>query len=357
MNGNSFVKRTRRDFCKGVASGTVACTSAAALSHPILSFVSRSRSSLTGLVYDDGYLKHLQGISHPERPERLTAIIDRLRRQGILDELYLIEASEADLRWIELVHEAEYIELVRTEIEVEKRDSLSTGDTTVSEASYRVALLAVGGVLSAVDMVIEGGVRNAFCAVRPPGHHAGPGRGMGFCIFNNVAIAARYAQERYGIEKVLIIDWDVHHGNGTQETFYSDPSVFYFSTHQSPFYPGTGLENETGDGEGIGTTMNIPMVQGVGDAEIVEAFTGKLVPAATEFAPDLILISAGFDAREGDTIGGFEMTDEGYIRLTEIVRGIAGNSASDRIVSVLEGGYSLPGLASAVESHIRSLMA
>ena len=339
-----------------MTAGTIACTSAALLSNPLISCAFRTRPGLTGLVYDDVYLKHLQGVSHSERPERLTAIINRLREQGILDKLLPIAAAEADLRWIELVHESEYVELVKSEVEVEKRSRLSTGDTAVTEDSYVVALWAVGGVLSAVDAVITGETGNAFCAIRPPGHHAGPNRGMGFCIFNNVAIAARYAQERHGIGKVLIVDWDVHHGNGTQEAFYSDPSVFYFSTHQSPFYPRTGMDDETGEGEGMGTTLNIPMAEGTGDKEMIAAFTDKLVPAATEFAPDLVLISAGFDAREGDRIGGFAMTDEGYVELTEIVGEIARESASDRIISVLEGGYSLDGLASAAEAHIRQLM-
>ena len=247
MTEDNCPERTRRDFCKSMTAGTIACTSAALLSNPLISCASRTRPGLTGLVYDDVYLKHLQGVSHSERPERLTAIINRLREQGILDKLLPIEAAKADLRWVELVHESEYVELVKSEVEVEKRSRLSTGDTAVTEDSYVVALWAVGGVLSAVDAVITGETGNAFCAIRPPGHHAGPNRGMGFCIFNNVAIAARYAQERHGIGKVLIVDWDVHHGNGTQEAFYSDPSVFYFSTHQSPFYPRTGMDDETGE--------------------------------------------------------------------------------------------------------------
>ena len=346
---------TRREFLRDVAAGTAVGTTALLLPQLLTGCASIAMSAPTGFVYDDIYLKHLQGRSHAERPERLTAIVNRMRDNGVLGTLHRIDPFIAELDQIGLVHEPDYIELVRSEIEDQKLSRLSTGDTAVTEESYVVARWAVGGALAGVDAVLSGKVSNCFCAIRPPGHHSGPGRGMGFCIFNNVAIAARYAQEKYGLEKVLIVDWDVHHGNGTQDAFYSDPSVFYFSTHQSPFYPGTGMEDETGEGEGKGTTLNVPMAEGTGDEAMISAFTEKLMPAARRFKPDLVLISAGFDAREGDLIGGFKMTDEGYVRLTEIVREIARESASDRIVSVLEGGYSLEGLASAAEAHIRAL--
>ncbi len=311
----------------------------------------------TGFVYDDIYLEHSAGRGHPERPERLQAIVDRLRGEGILAELRLIGAAGIDRSWLEQVHEAGYIDLVRMEIEVERRPELSTGDTGVCPRSYEAARFAAGGVLAAVDAVVAGEAVNAFCAVRPPGHHAGPGRGMGFCIFNNVAVAARYAQAAHGLERILIVDWDVHHGNGTQDTFYADPTVFYFSTHQYPFYPGTGAAREIGEGAGRGTTLNVPLPAGTGDEELIAAFTDRLVPAAADFAPDLVLISAGFDARADDLIGGFRVSDAGFAELTGIVQAIARESASGRIVSVLEGGYSLDGLARAVEAHIRRLMA
>jgi acetoin utilization deacetylase AcuC-like enzyme len=236
-------------------------------------------------------------------------------------------------------------------------ENLSTGDTAIGERSLTITLQAAGGVLEAVNAVFASRAKNAFCVVRPPGHHATPDRGMGFCIFNNVALAARHAQRQHGLEKVLIVDWDVHHGNGTQEIFYADPSVFYFSTHQWPWYPGTGSPKEIGEGKGAGTTLNCPFPAGAGREEIVEqAFRGKLLPAADRFKPDLVLISAGFDSRAGDPLGGFRLADEDFADLTRLVAGIAREHAGGRLVSVLEGGYALEGLASASAAHVRALM-
>jgi len=226
----------------------------------------------------------------------------------------------------------------------------------LSEESARVAALAAGGVLAAVDAVAEGRVRNAFCAVRPPGHHARRDKAMGFCIYNNVAIAARYAQKKHGLPRVLIVDWDVHHGNGTQEMFYDDPTVLYFGVHRHPFYPGTGGAEERGAGRGLGFTVNVPLAAGAGDAEFAAAFRDRMEPAAREFRPDLVLISAGFDAHEADPLGGMKMTPAGYADLTRIVRRVAQATARGRIVSVLEGGYDLDGLAASVEAHLRALM-
>ena len=203
---------------------------------------------------------------------------------------------------------------------------------------------------------MQGEVTNAFCAVRPPGHHALADRAMGFCIFNNVAIAARYVQQQYGLSRVLIVDWDVHHGNGTQAAFYDDPSVLYFSVHQFPFYPGSGTEAEKGRGKGLNSTINVPLPRGSGDKEYLEAFEQKLCPAALAFAPQFVFVSAGFDAHENDTLGGMRVTTEGYGKLTRIVKGIADQCCQGRLVAVLEGGYGLGGLADAVETHIRVLM-
>jgi len=230
---------------------------------------------------------------------------------------------------------------------------LSTGDTALGKHADRVARAAVGGVLAAVDAVMMRQVKNAFVASRPPGHHATASRGMGFCLYNGVAIGARYARKLYGLDRVLIVDWDVHHGNGTQDIFYDDPSVFFFSTHQAPWYPGTGASDETGAGAGKGRTMNCPFPAGAGRREIVGAFRKQLMPAATAFAPGLVLISAGFDSREGDPLGRFRLRDEDYVELTEMLMDLAGG----RVVSVLEGGYNPDGLACAALAHLRALSA
>jgi len=251
-------------------------------------------------------------------------------------------------------HEREYFESVKARIEAGVA-TLDYSDTMVCGDSFAAAQLAAGGAMAAVDAVVADAVGNAFCAVRPPGHHARPNAAMGFCIFNNVAVAARYAQRRHGLSRVLIADWDVHHGNGTQEIFYDDPSVFFFSVHQSPWYPGTGWENETGSGKGEGTKMNRPFPAGAGGNEIVAAFR-EMAAAADEFKPDLVLVSAGFDSRAGDPLGLLNLTDEDFAALTGICLDVARRHARGRLVSVLEGGYNLTGLASSVAAHVRTLM-
>jgi acetoin utilization deacetylase AcuC-like enzyme len=257
---------------------------------------------------------------------------------------------------LELGHTADYLRLAEQEINRGARE-LSTGDTTVSGRSWKAALRATGAGLNAVDAVMEQRVSNAFCPVRPPGHHATTRRGMGFCIVNHIAIAARYAQRRWNLERVLIIDWDVHHGNGTQDIFYEDPSVFYFSTHQSPHYPGTGAARERGRGAGEGTTLNCPLAAGAGRAEIFAAFEEELAPAMEIFRPELILISAGFDSRIDDPLGDFLLSDADFTDLTALAANLARKHASGRLVSMLEGGYNLAGLASAALSHVRALQA
>jgi acetoin utilization deacetylase AcuC-like enzyme len=232
---------------------------------------------------------------------------------------------------------------------------LDAGDTPVSADSYQAALMAAGGVLNAVDAVMAGKVASAFCAVRPPGHHALKDRAMGFCIFNNVAIATRYIQKKHGLAKVLIVDWDVHAGNGTMAAFYDDPTVLQFDVHQSPFYPGTGSEEDRGAGKAVGLKINVPLGAGAGDKEYKEAFEKRLRPAAMAFKPDFVLISAGFDAHDGDTLGGMKVSTQGYADLTRIVRDIADKCCKGRIVSVLEGGYNLDNLGAAVEAHVKSL--
>ena len=311
----------------------------------------------TGFLFSEVYLRHLAGdTGHPERPERLTAIRTALEREDLLKTLYPIAARRITEDELKLVHTPSYIALVRRELSnVQGLTDLSTGDTLASPGTLEAAEFAAGGVLNAVDAVIEGKVKNAFVAARPPGHHATPNRGMGFCIFNNVAIAARYVQKVHGVRRVLIVDWDYHHGNGTQDAFYDDPSVFYFSTHHYGAYPGTGSPQETGAGRGLGTTLNVPLPVGASDAQILEAFESKLVPAARAFRPDFILISAGFDGMRDDLLGKFDVTPQGFAAITKVVVRLAEESAQGRIVAVLEGGYRLDGLAASVLAHVKAL--
>ena len=315
-----------------------------------------AEAATTALLYDEFYLRHLTGAGHPESPQRLEAIMRRLAADGLLERMKRIEPLAPRIEWVQAVHADSYIETVRQE-SASGRSELSTGDTAICKESYEVALRAVGGVVAAADAVAAGRARNAFCAVRPPGHHATPDRGMGFCVFNNAAIAARYVQRHCGAGKVLIADWDIHHGNGTQDAFYEDGSVFYFSTHLFGLYPmpltGKGYADETGAGEGAGANLNVPLRAGIGDEEIIAVFTERLVPAARRFKPELAVISAGFDSRVGDPLGLFSVTDAGFARLTEIVMGLV---PAGRVLSVLEGGYHPEGLPLAVAAHVKALM-
>ena len=321
----------------------------------------------TGFVFSDVYLGHLSGdTGHPERPERLRVIRAALEREGLLRTLISpklvprtlvpIDARRITDDELRLLHTPAYVALVRRELSnVQGLTELSTGDTLASPGTLPAAEFAAGGVLSAVDAVMEGRVSNAFVAARPPGHHATPGRGMGFCVFNSIAIAARYLQKVPGVERVLIIDWDYHHGNGTQDAFYDDPSIFYFSTHHYGAYPGTGSPQETGSGPGLGTTLNVPLPVGASDAQILAAFEDRLVPAAHAFRPDFILISAGFDAMRNDLLGRFDVTPEGFAAITRVARRLADEFSQGRIVSMLEGGYRLDGLAESALAHVKAL--
>jgi acetoin utilization deacetylase AcuC-like enzyme/formylglycine-generating enzyme required for sulfatase activity len=311
--------------------------------------------SKTGFIYDDIYLEHKTTPDHPETPQRLVAIVERLKQNGLYPKLLKLTPSPAQLEWIELLHSSEYIKRAENSCKNSTR-YLDSMDTPVSQKSYDAALMAVGGVFSAIDAVMQKKVTNAFCAVRPPGHHAVEDAAMGFCIFNNVAIGARYIQKQYSLSKILIIDWDVHHGNGTQAAFYDDPNVLYFSTHQYPFYPGTGGVSEKGTGKGLNFNINVPLPAGSTDADYIEAFKEKLEPAALTFSPDFVLISAGFDAHENDLLGGMKVTTQGFAELTQIVKQIAQKCCENRLVAVLEGGYDLEGLADAVEAHINVLI-
>jgi acetoin utilization deacetylase AcuC-like enzyme len=308
----------------------------------------------SGLVFDDIYRQHLAGdAGHPERPERLTAVLGGLEKAGLLNTLTRIAARPATDDELALAHDRTYIELVERELaNVQGVKALSTGDTDVTRESLAAARGAAGGVMNAADAVVSGRVKNAFCAVRPPGHHATRNRGMGFCIFNNVAITARYLQKVHHIGRILIVDFDYHHGNGTQDIFYDDDSVFYFSTHHYGAYPGTGSAVETGAGKGAGTTLNVPLPPGAGDAEILAAFEQKLAPAARRFKPDFILVSAGFDGMRRDLLGQFDITPGGYAAITRVIVRLADELCESRIVSVLEGGYRLDGLAESAAAHV-----
>jgi len=312
--------------------------------------------STTALMIDPVFKLHDTGPGHPERPERYDVLTRAFERAGLTKSLLHVATRPALEDEVALVHTRPYIETVKRDIAAGARE-LSTGDTTISPKSLEVALDAAGSLMNCVDAVFEKKAHNAFCAVRPPGHHARPNQGMGFCIFNNVAIAARYAQRKYGVERVLIADWDVHHGNGTQDTFYTDGSVFFFSTHQSPWYPGTGGAQETGEGKGKGRIMNCPFPAGAGHSEILGVFQDRLIRAADLFKPDLVLTSAGFDSRFGDPLGRFTLSDQDFADLTRVMLEIADKHAGGRLVSVLEGGYDLAGLASAATAHVHALAA
>jgi acetoin utilization deacetylase AcuC-like enzyme len=308
----------------------------------------------TAIGADPSVRIHDPGPGHPEQVARYTAVHNALSSSGLLAKALLLEPRTATHEELALAHHPSYIELVEREV-AQNRGQLSTGDTAINRQSAQAARAAVGCALNAVDAVCSDAVENAFCLTRPPGHHASAARGMGFCLFNTVAVAARYAQRNFGLQRVAIVDWDVHHGNGTQDIFYADGSVLFFSTHQWPFYPGTGAANERGEGKGQGLTINCPFTAGSGRDEIVGAFEQRFVPAANEFKPDILFISAGFDSRFGDPLGQFSLTDQDFEDLTRMMIDLASTHSKGRLVSVLEGGYNLSGLAKAVESHVRVL--
>ena len=310
----------------------------------------------TGLVYDDIYLNHDTGPHHPETAKRLTAIIESLRTTGLLEKLFPIESEPAKRDIISFCHEPDYIDKFERDV-TNASPFIHTPECPLSPNTFEVARYAVGGVLKGVDEVLEGRVKNCFCAVRPPGHHAEQSRAMGFCYFNNVAIAATYLQKQHDIDRIMIIDWDVHHGNGTQHIFEENPSVFYISLHQDPSscYPGTGWSQETGSGKGKGYTLNFPMPPGSSDKEYLKAME-HIEQTMAHFKPQFVLISAGFDAHMADPLAHIRLTKKGYESLTRSVKNIAESYAKGRIVSVLEGGYNMEALKESLEAHITVLM-
>ncbi|NOS99144.1 MAG: histone deacetylase [Phycisphaerales bacterium] len=311
----------------------------------------------TGLVLDDVFQRHLTGPGHPECPERLVAISDRLIERGLADRCTRIAPRAIDVEFLSRVHSRGYVD--RLARACERGDAfIDTADSQICGDSYNVALLAAGSILAAVDGVMAGDIHNAFCAIRPPGHHAERDASLGFCLLSNVAIAVKHLRERHGVGRVLILDWDVHHGNGTQHLLEEDPDAMFISIHGHPqyVYPGTGYAEETGRGAGRGATLNIPMLPGSRDADYRAAFDRQIRPVLETFAAEFILISAGFDAHRLDPLAPVEIETESFEWMSDMVLDAAGHHCDGRLVSVLEGGYHLGALADCVSLHVSRLL-
>lgn len=311
----------------------------------------------TAIVHHPVFEKHDTGAGHPERSERYAVVMQALRGDAELwSNSVEIEADEAKRTEIQACHTPQHFK--RVERVVNEGTGYLDSDTTVSVHSLEAALRGAGAACRAIDAVMQGDAANAFVPVRPPGHHATPDRAMGFCLFNNVGVAARYAQQRYKeIERVAILDWDVHHGNGTQGIFYDDPSVFYFSMHQYPWYPGTGTRDETGLGRGRGYTLNVPLRAMTPTVDQRRAFDAAVGDMAGRFKPDLILISAGFDAHTADPLGQLLLTDADFVQMTQVLKDWAKDACGGRLVSCMEGGYNLGTLGETVRAHVKALQA
>ncbi|MBN1664108.1 MAG: histone deacetylase [Deltaproteobacteria bacterium] len=302
----------------------------------------------TGIVRDNRYLRHGAHYMEPETPRRLEAIYAMLDTAAMKEKFIEIAPRHAEVEELKMFHEPAYIERVAGTTG-KKRVSLDP-DTETTEESYDTARLAAGGVMNAVDSVMSGDCDNAFALIRPPGHHADAGHAAGFCIFNNVVLGALHALAKHHLSRILIGDWDMHHGNGTQDAFYADGRVLYFSTHEFPAYPGTGRVEETGCEAGTGCTINVPLAPGAGNAQYVTVFKRILEPVAMHFRPELILLSAGFDIHEKDPLGGMKVTEKGFAALTRILMNIADACCGGKLVAVLEGGYNLSGLTESVKA-------
>ncbi len=316
-------------------------------------YICYHQAMTTGYVYHPIYLRHDTG-RHVEVAARLEAVIAHLEETGLKSKLTLIEPRPATVDEIALVHQRDYIK------EIEETAARGGGwldpDTVMSPDSYQAALYAAGGVIRAVEAVMGEEVANAFALVRPPGHHATANQAKGFCLFNNLAIAAKYALAKYKLERVLIIDFDVHHGNGTQATFYDSPQVMYISTHEYPFYPGTGAINETGSGEGRGTNLNIPMPAGCGDEEYLEVFEQIVIPASRRFNPQLILVSTGYDGHWADPLAMMQLSVGGFAQMAKIIKELADELCVGRLALTLEGGYNLEALAASIKATFDVLL-
>jgi len=309
---------------------------------------------MTGFYHHPTCLEHNTGPGHPERAARLTAIEDHLHASGLWDRLQVCTPEPAGLETIALIHPKEYIEWV--EKHCGPQITALDADTIVSQQSFTAARLAAGAAVEAVDTVSAGEFQNAFCAIRPPGHHAETSRAMGFCLFNNIAVAATWLVREQRAERILIVDWDVHHGNGTQHIFYEVGEVFYLSLHQWPLYPGTGREDETGTGKGRGTTRNIPLNPDTSEQEYLDRFQAGIESAFQEYQPDFVLISAGFDAHRDDPLARLNLTESGFAKMTDLLLEQTDFHCDARMVSLLEGGYNLEALARSVDAHVTRLL-
>ncbi len=308
----------------------------------------------TGLIDDDRFLAHDTGPRHPEQPARLSAIRRALATRSWFGELQHCAAVPADIAVLESSHTLAYIRRAAQACAA-GAPYLDTPDVVISAQSYDVALLAAGAPLVLADALVQGQINNGFAVLRPPGHHAEREAAMGFCLFNNVAILARYLQGRHGLDKIAIVDWDVHHGNGTQHSFEEDPSVLYISTHQYPYYPGTGAAYETGSGRGRGTTLNCPMAAGATDSAYERAFCEEIIPKLDAFKPECVIISAGFDAHRDDPLADLQLSTRCFQWMTERLMEVAAQYAGGRLLSVLEGGYNLERLGDCVAAHVERL--
>jgi acetoin utilization deacetylase AcuC-like enzyme len=308
----------------------------------------------TALVKDEIYLQHLTGDYHPESHHRLEVVYEMLKDEGIERRCGILTPRPATQGELELNHSLNYINQIASS--AGRSFTMLDPDTTTSPKSWEAAQMAVGGVLVAIDKVMGGEVGNAFALVRPPGHHAEKSRGKGFCLFNNIAIGAHYARQKYRLDRILTVDWDLHHGNGTQNAFYEDPHVVYFSTHQYPYYPGSGGVNEVGEREGKGFTINVPLPGGQGDHDFAGIYQEILKPIASEFKPQLILVSAGYDIYFQDPLGAMKVTPEGFASLTSLIMDMAQSNCQRKLVITLEGGYHLNGLRDSMKSTLKELM-
>ena len=319
---------------------------------PIEIVMTRER---TAIVFSPHCREHDTGVVHPEQSTRLDWIVEMLIEENLDGNVEWLEPKDVSVEWIETVHTSGYRAFVE-EACLMGRSTLDFGETLISEESYSIAMISVGSAIAAVDAVMAEGYRNAFSLARPPGHHARPSNAMGFCVFNNIAIAAKYAQQHYGLRRVVIIDWDVHHGNGTQEMFYADGSVLFISLHESPLYPHTGSSDEQGIDEGFGATLNIPLKSGTRGADYLNYWEEQVAPAVIDFKPEMILISAGFDAHIADPLGGLCLDSGDFYTLTKAAGALADVLCDGRLVSGLEGGYDRRGMPESAAAHVRALI-